>query len=403
MKIDFAEAKAILDDGGIEYGLEYEYRGKGDERQRVELEIFRSIQLPLTPKDWIRLCMRESQFYLRAGEDENGEPLVEQSEYMGGCCGSMGHVQDIVNGWFRDGGSPDIRELVHVGMTMIQHDGEEEEEDEGQNEFSEKVTLAQIKEAAALLKEDITNLDAWQKIALCYHLVKNHFTDRIPFAAHDSITPMREALSIISNVSSSIDMSNLFGDEEAHKIKDHAGRIQMMREFGPALKMVWDNLQELVPDPVEGWAFVDLSRGEDRISSWDNIVMMGAGLAVLASREEADQLLNLWRENDDKYKGEGRRGEQEKRIDERVGLRPVRFSIEEGMVFLDRDPNPPMRWPAGKRTPNWLRGQEPVEDRLYEIWAEQWTYRQDDGNGGRMWYHAQRAWKDAAEYYGDGK
>jgi hypothetical protein len=397
MKIEFADAKALFDQCGIDYGLEYEYRGKGEERKSHSVEVFSDVRLPLTARDWVRLCMREPEPYLPAGQMDDGTPLYERSEYMGGCCGNMGAVQDRVNGWFRDGGRVSAAQLVGVGEAMRDHD-----DDDG-DEFSDKVTLAQLKEAADQFKNP-EKMRAWQKIGFCYQLVKHCYGAKLPSAARDHIEPMEEALNVVSGIASALRWDRIFGRNEADLVKHKATRIRALQEFGPAIKLLHEKFQDMVPEAIEGWAFVDLEAAEDRVGTWDQIATMRSGLAILASKEEAEELLSIWRENDKEFKEEGRRGLREKTVDERVALRPVRVSMEEGLVFLDRDPHPPLRWPAGNkdRRIGWLQGKEPVEDRLYEIWAEGWAYEKDDheGRGSDMWYHAQKAWDAAAEYFG---
>lgn len=395
MKIEFADAKALFEECGIRYGLEYEYRGKEDDRHRHELDVFTSVEIPLTPLDWCCLCMRVDG--VPTGQtDEEGRPLYAPSEYMGGCCGNMSAVQDRINSWFRfEANGVPAAQLVGVGEAMRDHDGDD-------SEFSDSITLEQLKEAAHRLQTEPEKMQAWQKIAFCYQLVKHCYVAKLPSASRDHIAPEEEALNVVSNVASALRWDRVWSRSEADTVQRKALRIRAMQQFWPAIKLLHEKFQELAPEPIEAWAFVDLQAGEDRVGTWDGITRIHSGFAIVSTKEEAEELLALWRENDEEFKEEGRRGQREKTVDERVALRPVRVSVEEGLVFLDRDPHPPLRWPAGEKgPPNWLRGKDPIEDRLYEIWAEGFVYKKDDdGVGSRVWYHAKAAWDAAAEYFG---
>src|SRR5690606_32489037 len=99
----FEKRKAALERLEWNFILEYEYRGKNRDRTKVELELFHAVQLPLSPHDWVRLCRRNSE------------------EYIGGCCGNMSAVQDILNEWFREDGWVNAHELVDLGESMRDH------------------------------------------------------------------------------------------------------------------------------------------------------------------------------------------------------------------------------------------------------------------------------------------
>jgi len=56
----FAERKAALDRLGWKYHVETEYRGEVP-RKPHDLEIFKSVRLPLTPRDWCRYKLSKDQ------------------------------------------------------------------------------------------------------------------------------------------------------------------------------------------------------------------------------------------------------------------------------------------------------------------------------------------------------
>lgn len=146
----FEQRKAILENLEWDFTLEYEYRGKPGDRKEFKLELFDAVQIPLTPEEWCRLCMRDS------------------SEYVGGCCGNMSAVQDVLNEWFREGGWVKVHELVDLGEAMRDH-GDDDFKDVDSSDLNGKVgDFLNIKKSQEL------NLSAWSKIALLYHAGATH-------------------------------------------------------------------------------------------------------------------------------------------------------------------------------------------------------------------------------------
>ena len=64
-----------------------------------------AVHLELTPAQWVSCCQRTGAWYL------------------GGCCGNMSAVQDLMLGAFRNGGSISHRDLAEMCKLLRGHDG----------------------------------------------------------------------------------------------------------------------------------------------------------------------------------------------------------------------------------------------------------------------------------------
>ncbi len=85
-----------------------------------------------------------------------------------------------------------------------------------------------------------------------------------------------------------------------------------------------ERIDELQLGSVEGFAIIDKEKGPDAVAS------NGYGHCIYATRGEVDAMFALWRKEDSAYK-EGDRIH----IDQRMGVRPVRVTVEKGIEFLD--------------------------------------------------------------------
>src|ERR1035437_7587895 len=74
--------------------------------------------LPLSPAEWCSLAMREGE------------------NYVGGCCGNMSALQDVINGVFRDSGTVNSATLLSIAELALDHDVFEEFSPLSDEEFS---------------------------------------------------------------------------------------------------------------------------------------------------------------------------------------------------------------------------------------------------------------------------
>jgi len=379
----FAERRAALEKLGWQIDLESEYRGKpGVDRERYGLELFDSVRLPLTPRDWCRLCMREGEQYL-AVETEEGT-RYERSEYIGGCCGNMSAVQDVLNGWFRDGGWVEAHELVALGEAMRDH-GDKDFEDIQPDELAKRVET--------FLEAEDKPSSAWTKLSLLYHLVKDHYKPKIFSAQSLRSDELEGAFRLVSRMAWTFGMGDFFTRESPlTNTTKEAQKVMRLYRFMPAFKLLYERARELVPEPIEGWALVDLQKGEGEVAE------NGYGYCIYATKPEAQRILDLMENARSQYK------ERPPRDLEKFSLkiRAVRVSLDKGIEFLDEgeEPKPRIKW---ERRPSWLK--EDVEDveMLFKQYCQERSLllkQIESGEYNPVYEEAQRAWEEAARFFG---
>lgn len=385
----FAERKAALERLGWKYSLEYEYRGEvGKGRQSYDLELFTSVRLPLTPRDWCRLCMREGDEYLGV-ETEKGT-RYEDSEYVGGCCGNMSAVQDTLNGWFRDGGWVSAHEIVAIGEAMRDHD------DATFDDIAPEELAKQVEEVASLEPKEGQYLPAWRKIALLYHLIKDHHKPDPPTAQHLRTDEIEGAFHLVSRLSWAFGMGDFFSrGSSTTGTTEQVQKIMRLYRFLPAFKVIHERARELAPEPIEGYAIVDLEQGEGEVAE------NHYGYCIYATKPETQRVLELINRAREQYE----ESEPRNFAESKLRLRAVRVSIDEGIEFLDEGEGPKARikW---KRRPSWLK--EDVEDveMLFEQYCQQRSRlspREKKDEYDPTYEEARLAWSEAAQFFGEGK
>lgn len=178
---------------------------------------------------------------------------------------------------------------------------------------------------------------------------------------------------------------------------DDPGTLRGWPPPDPGLRTIYMKISELVPEPVEGWALIDRDAGDGKIAE------NGTGLCVFATRADCERLIKLWEQTAEEHEDEActpRRLRERDPIRERMGIRPVRISVEGGVEFLDDGVEPKVRPPiCPERRPHWLK--EPMEDvhGLFEQWVKGWAWHDQDQYPGE-YDAAFRAWEDAATFFG---
>jgi len=389
----FKQRREALDRLGWKVTVATEYRGTPPNREQHDLDLFSHVRLPLTARDWVRLIVPDNagppEALIVDARGQDGEALYERSEYVGWEEGK--EAQRAVLGWLLDGGGTSVADLVTVGELMRDHFGNDPEE----NSFADRSPeeLAEVVELTA--RENRDDLTAWGKIALLYHLVKDHYTPEVPEAQHANRTDLDAAFHTVGHMSWAFGVRDLFTAPVA-ETQENATLLVRMARFIPALRTVHQRIDEIFCGPVEGWALVDLHAGPGEIAE------NGNGLCVFSTRAECERLMDLWRQMQHEYEDDvctppRLRGTP---VDQRIGIRPVRISLETGIEFLD-DGAPPAQRPARKaeRRPHWLR--EDVEDphMLFDqffkgtVWKDRERYPD-------AYEAALQAWLEAAQFFG---
>lgn len=270
----FSEAKDLLDRFGINYST--------NEKEKS----FDRVDLPFDPLDWCSLCQTSG------------------SNYIGGCCSQMSYVQDILNGWFRDGGQwINIREISELMDLMLDHT---------ENWFIPEKVEAKLEN---LSKEEFTNSAPWDKIIGLWIIVKDHYKPRKLVTPHEDSPPIKEAIHTVEQTTRWLSWEHLFHEEKTSQ--NYANTTMVLYRLAPSLKYLYENLCELDVGPLEGFAIYS--------TKTKYICSNRAGLCIFKTKEKAEELLELFH----KYSSE-----EDTFLDE-LTLRPVRVSLEEGCLFTD--------------------------------------------------------------------
>lgn len=402
----FAERRDALERLGWEVSVASEYRGKLPNREPHDLEIFSSVVLPLTGNDWVRLCAHaEREGYptcLRSDlTDEKGRHLYERSEYLDWSEGPLKEAQRVAQVFLYRGGHVGVEELVELGEMLRDHGGEYWGDE--RNPFADRTP----EELAEVVEFRVANGDqwfsAWGKIALLYHLVKDHYEPKVPEAQHERTDELEGAFRLVGGMAMVFGMSNFFSNRSfATETTENVNLLIQLARFLPAFKVVYERARDLAPEPIEGWALVDLEQGEGEVA--ENRL----GYCIYATRGEAQRMIDLWRRTQDEYEDEVSTPRKLRTpIEEKIGIRAVRVSLEHGIEFLDdgAEPRHRLKW---KAKPHWL--EEETEDltMLFEQYARTrfrvLEHRPDEGwkTANRVAYEeALASWQEAAKFFGE--
>lgn len=311
--MSFEKAVEYLGRLGVEFHQDYDYGKQGTEtRHRFNVPVFRNFHLPFTADEWCDLCMHEGDFYI------------------GGCCGTTSAAQDILNHVFREGGWVNGKELTEVADLLANHD----ENPDSPYLFS---ALAEPLDAAVQHAwERWTEIDPWEKLAVIWHIVRGYISPEVPRAKGAHLSPLDAAISTAAEGLRYLSYARAFKwDEDEDGKPDSqakARRKLTLAKLLPALKVINEQIESLDPGPFEGFALIDKEKGPDAIAE------NGMGLCLYETQAQVDDILNLWREQEQEYE---ERRERIKPVDERIGVRRVRVTKENGVEFLDGEHETP--------------------------------------------------------------
>lgn len=299
-QLGFTETAAILKRLNIEFRQAEEWRPKKPPRKPHPLPFFRSIRLPFTPEEWCGLMMSEG------------------GSYIGGCCGTSSAVQDILAGVFRfDSGWMDTEKLAEVAMLLVGH-----------GERDERPNFKALGNHDAAVK-NWPSLDPWAKLAVLWHLVKDCHVPKVPSAPPPELPPVENAISVLAQGLCALNFHGFFVPEDAPASQTQTDRLMTLYRLLPALLTLSGKIGELNPGPLEGYALTDKGRGGE-------VAVNGYGHCVYRTKAEAEAVLETWRADDDVHESK----EERKPIDGRIGIRPVRVSMEKGIELLDEVATP---------------------------------------------------------------
>lgn len=324
----FQETIGYLDALGVEYNRDYDYGKQGtEERHHFEVDVIKSVRLPLTDSEWCDVCSRER---------------------VGGCCGTMGSAQGIIDYAFNSGGWIQGQDFDRLAQLFIGHDEDERCDytfKKLSKPISEAVDIARVAWNRTNPGPDEPCLGAWEKIALVWHIAKDVISPEIPWAYRKHMSPLESAISMLAKGFQSLSFERIFDPPSDDKLDPNLQRAPADPDFErekaaqkkaqraltlarilPALGVVNAEIDQMDLGPLEGFALIDKEQGPDAIAA------NSFGLCIYAVREDAERLIGQWRKQEKEYE---ERNERVKPIDERIGIRRVRVSKEHGIEFLD--------------------------------------------------------------------
>jgi len=290
----FEDRVKLLEHLVINFTPKHEYRPAKPPRSPHDIKVFEQVLLPLSPSEWCGMCMRDGD------------------EYVGGCCGSSSAIQDQINHWFRmDSGWVKITDLQDVAEQWTAHGDTGWDNDEDDLEALVNKT-----------KTNWLNTSGWEKIRVVWKIVKDHYGPVIPTGYHKKISDIDNAVHIVSTACNDLSWANIFGDDNHEDKQNDASTLLTLNRILPALKTLWGKLSELAPEPFNGFAMFDKERG--------SVCSNRLGLCIYDSQEAVDKIMNLWIKQEAEYTL------PQSPVKDKVEIRPIRISMEEGLVFTDR-------------------------------------------------------------------
>lgn len=247
--------------------------------------------------------------------------MRDSDAYIGGCCGTTGYTQDILNGIFRDSGSVDGKTAWDLIQTGGSHEGHE-----ALTEKDEAKLLEQETKWAELMPHE--------KVMLCVGAAR----DKMKFGWLD--TPRRtmnptdpaEVLSTLHRASGYLSYKDLFSNEtdwdgkpaplpiDVRSGQKHGNVALMLARCVPAAKAFLEIATRVEKLPFEGFAVVD-----DKNEPASN----GFGLCLYHTREAGEELLVQWRKSNDE------RNEQTKTaLIDKLTVKKCRVTIENGLEIF---------------------------------------------------------------------
>jgi hypothetical protein len=238
--------------------------------------------------------------------------MREGSNYIGGCCGTSGYTQDVLNEIFREGGWVDSRlahELVQVGAS---HEGHEI-----LTERKEEKVLAEVR--------NWKRLYPFQKIMLCVRaaLPQMRMTRDIPYRTASEEPD--DVIAALYGAISHLRYKDLFTDKNAmgdvKSGQKHGNTALRVARAVPAAQAFLVVAEQVAEGPFEGFAIVD-----DK----NEVTTNGLGMTVYYTRAEARSMLSTWKKGDRAIKNPQMRS----KILDKLKIRPGRITIERGLELL---------------------------------------------------------------------
>lgn len=266
-----------------------------------------------TPEQWMQVAQREGRHYL------------------GGCCGSMSAVQDVVNSAFRDGGVFDADAMAYVGLGLRQHDGTDED--------APARTDAQFMDAIGLWKRALAEIpkrdksermmiDPWFQFGVVFSAVEDKLSPlgsarSVATSRYPRDTDERYAMRKAANTLQYLEWEDFFdagredGQHDAQRLLNRSKVIEPLRTILAKLE------SDYTDDVFEGFAIVDAGTDEIRAT--------GRGPAIYAARDDAQSVVDVTNKSLARNEEVYDRDPKEQKDSEIVR---VRVTVEKGVEIL---------------------------------------------------------------------
>ena len=297
MDTSFERRCEMLEELGVKYQLDSEYRGKGIDRKEYMVNLFRYIVPPFSSDDWVNLCSSEGKYYL------------------GGCCATMSALQDKLEVWFRfKMNCVEPREIKEVEECLVNHDNGEWWIKEGK-----------LEDIFLEAKGKWNNLSPLDKLAYVWALVKGHYKlDRLPVARRKDLGSFNNALFTLGEVARNISWMHLYEKNSRDK-QWNANQKLGLAKMLPAIKEVYDGLIHKPVEEYNGYALIDLSKDDNSICT------NRFGLCIYDTLDDLWKTLDIQEEYYAKYQ---EKHSDEKPLYERYAARPVSITVKNGLKFV---------------------------------------------------------------------
>lgn len=265
--------KAIMD-LGVVVGHEDEWTGTPgvDRTQWKLLDTVAGVNLSsfITPAMWVEIAQREG------------------SAYIGGCCGNMSQLQDLINGIFRDGGWCEGHDLLEIGRICRGHDGFDEFDPMDDETFDKWISVWRNHIGNSRTGE----LDPWKVMGIVYNAVEPHLKPNSMKVPHNGgyIKQKSEEeyiVGVLHDTLSRLHWADLFArhDDEEDKPQHEANRKVLKAKLLPVLRQLADLLEESGVE-LDGFALVDPAKRE--------VLSDHHGLCLYTTRADAERVQALW-------------------------------------------------------------------------------------------------------------
>lgn len=329
-----------------------EWVGKvGPERHpEILLDTARGVYVPLTAQEWCDLCMREGD------------------HYMGGCCGNMSQLQDIINRVFRDSGHIDGHVLLKIGRICQDHEGFDafapmddeafdlavkqwERADEMLAKYGSSFEAAEehlLEWPKMILGQRYTmHPDPWHKLGVIYNALEpmlkplGYETPKGPGRNGEEV----DLIHVLSDQLARMSWGDLFTPREDEKPQHEADRQLLRAQLYPMITRLAVHLAARLKEPYEGYAIVR--------SETQKPLTTSRGICIYPTLADAEREMELWgryareeAENEAKMaKHRQEKGEEPKpeddfwraRIDE-AEIVPIVITRDDGLTLLEEKP-----------------------------------------------------------------